>query len=229
MRRAFFNEDAYDPLKNEEGDAPLRHWLTLMSVKLLDPEQANKIDHHKLFDLLLSRGERWDRILSLPLLPEVNGINHVAVPFSIDEHEDKDVHGHLLSNVIQDFFDKALSRKKYVFSCDPRHFVAAELETFSYDIAHKLARDGGGNNGYILFDSNAAVWMTYNPDLPFVIISRRESDSANLKIGGWEDEFWRNYFSENIDEASSYCGSCFAELFNKTFLPRLRGFSEISL
>ncbi|MEO6300443.1 MAG: hypothetical protein ABIV25_10800, partial [Paracoccaceae bacterium] len=81
---------------------------------------------------------------------------------------------------------------------------------------------------FIVFDDDFSTWMTYSTDRPLVIISRCENCGASADIAGISDTFWREYFSDNINAAAKGSSSNYVELFNKIFLPRLPGFSEIS-
>lgn len=223
----FFDKNSYNPFSNFELSQEPLEWMKKMSVRLLPIEEANKIDHKKLFDLLISRGKHVDHVLSLPLLPISNSVKHILAPHSIEDHDDIFINGINLRDIVEDFINSASSDKKYIFSCDPRHFVCAEIEKFSYEIAFALAQNGGGNTDFIVFDRNLSKWLTYSTDRPLVIISCAITPEGDFSIGGIPDKYWQNLFKENMPLISESCSNSYIELFNKTYLPRLSGFCEL--
>ncbi|MFT3688254.1 hypothetical protein [Paenirhodobacter sp.] len=198
-----------------------------MSIRLLTTDQAHELEHSRLFDLLLFKGIRSNHILSLPLLPLSNSVRHIAIPFNIERHDSISTMGGALENVISKFINVAMSSRKYIFSCDPRHFVAAEIGDFSYDVALGLAQNGGGDSDFIVFDDKRLTWMTYSTGRPIVIVTRRNICPESENICGIPDNYWPKFFSENIYNSVHGCSSDYIELLNRTYIPRLPGFSEI--
>lgn len=225
MALPFFQESSYNPFTR---DSEILESLDSMSVRLMDVKQANDFGHYRLFGLLYYREKLWIQYLSLPLLPISKSVRHVAVPFSIEVHDSVSLVNETLSDFIEKFINGALSARKYIFSCDPQHFVAAEIGDFSYDTAFTLSQNGGENTDYIIFDEKFSTWMTYSPDRPLVIITQRVNSVVATDIGGVSYEFWQRYFSENIDTAAKGCSYGYIEMFNRTYIPRLPGFCEIS-
>lgn len=228
MKQLFFQEDSFNPFEGEKFESEFLSRMGSAYVRLMSINQANEVEHHQLFDLLVSSSRSWNHVMSLPLLPQPNAVKHVAVPFNIEDHDSIDFMGGVLSDYIEKFINQTLSECKYIFSCDPRHFVAAEISHFDYGVAFRLAQNGGGNTDFVIFDRSFSTWMTYSTDRPFVIITQREDCGSPEDISGITDACWQDFFSENINDAAKGCSRWYLEIFNKTYIPRLPGFSEIS-
>ena len=192
------------------------------SVSFLTIEDANKLNHGRLFDTLVSRQDDWDFIDSLPLIDK--SIATVMVPYSYDLHHEVSCQHWNLEEGITSFINNSFGSQKYLLSCDPRIFFAIRLQRFSYDHVDLAVESGGFNSHFILFDAKFEMWVVFYSRFPFITISWKNGIDM---INDDSKENWRAYYEENIEAAARGQSSDFVDFVNKTYIPRISGFREI--
>ncbi len=206
------------PFGGNFGASDIVPWLKEQGVRFLSNDQANKMNHDQLFDLLVTHLCVWNTV---DPIPKISGdLTHYLIPFSFEDQEEISFNGQKLSELIESKINETLRPKKFIASCDPRHLIAVEIPTFSYDIVSSLAQNGGANTHFIIFDEGQDFWVTLCPEFPFIVISKREPIEKS-ELFGKNHSFWTDYFNKNISQAARLCSPDFLDMLKTTYISRV--------
>lgn len=224
VKEPFFPNNTFQPFGEGLGASNISPFLTSHGAKFLSIDEANSLNHSAFFDLVITHQATWNQIDALPRISSVR--SHTLVPFAFDDHEEIRFEATTLLAMFESEINNALVSRKFIVSCDPRHFVAVEFNDFGYDLVSVLAQNGGANTHFIIFDESRTFAAFFCSEFPFVIISHHKTTS-DFHLFGKTNKYWQDYFAQNIDQAVRNCAPEFVQFVNQTYIPRLLGYQAI--
>ncbi|MDQ0395067.1 hypothetical protein [Labrys monachus] len=192
----FYYDHVENELLHDEIWADARAHFSSKNAILLTREISNEMNFHMLFDLRLTFGpDHYELYLAIPKSDRRN----IAIPFDLADHGQIKINNFSIQNTVEDFINKNLSGKIYMFSCDRNICNSVASESFSYDDLLSISLTNL-NTPIIIFDDTLSIAAFFHFDFNVTIISLPRG--SRVLLGGAEDAWWRRYFIDHFRDAA---------------------------